>query len=88
MRVLLRNYDGEQYVWKKAEVKSATKFTLEDGCDVSQAEIVSISRDNRKKFVKCSACGEIIRNTQEAINEHKLYLAGGWELFGKCQKES
>ena len=82
MRVLLRNYDGEQYVWKKAEVKSATKFTLEDGCDVSQAEIVSISRDNRKKFVKCSACGEIIRNTPEAINEHKLKGTTSATCFG------
>lgn len=82
MRILLRNYDGEQYVWKKAEVKSATKFTLEDGCDVSQAEIVSISRDNRKKFVKCSACGEIIRNTQEAINEHKLKGTTSATCFG------
>ena len=82
MRILLRNYNGEQYVWKKAEVKSATKFTLEDGHDVSQAEIVSISRDNRKKFVKCSACGEIIRNTPEAINEHKLKGTTSATCFG------
>lgn len=82
MRILLRNYNGEQYVWKKAEVKSATKFTLEDGRVVSQAEIVSISRDNRKKFVKCSACGEIIRNTPEAINEHKLKGTTSATCFG------
>lgn len=82
MRVLLRNYNGEPYVWKKAEVKDATKFTLEDGYDVSQAEIVSISRDNRKKFVKCSACGEIIRNTPEAINEHKLRGTTSTTCFG------
>lgn len=82
MRVLLRNYNGEQYVWKKAEVKDTTKFTLEDGRDVSQIDIVSISRDNRKKFVKCSACGEIIRNTPEAINEHKLRGTTSSTCFG------
>ena len=82
MRILLRNYNGEQYVWKKAEMKSATKFTLEDGHDVFQSEIVSISRDNRKKFVKCSACGEIIRNIPEAINEHKLKGTTSATCFG------
>lgn len=82
MRVLLRNYNGEQYVWKKAEVKDATKLILEDGKDVFQVGIVSISRDNRKKFVKCSACGEIIRNTPEAINEHKLKGTTSATCFG------
>ena len=82
MRILLRNYNGEQYVWKKAEMKSATKFALEDGGEVRQADIVSISRDNRKKFVKCSACGEIIRNTPEAIKEHRDRASTSSTCFG------
>ena len=82
MRILLRNYNGEQYVWKKAEMKSATKFALEDGGEVRQADIVSISRDNRKKFVKCSACGEIIRNTPEAIKEHRDRASTSATCFG------
>ena len=82
MKVLLRNYDGEQYVWKKAEMKSATKFALEDGGEARQVDIVSISRDNRKKFVKCSACGEIIRNTPEAIKEHRDRASTSATCFG------
>ena len=82
MRILLRNYNGEQYVWKKAEMKGATKFALEDGGEVRQADIVSISRDNRKKFVKCSACGEIIRNTPEAIKEHRDRASTSATCFG------
>lgn len=72
MKVLLRSHNGEQYVWKKAEAKNLIQFTLEDGGTANQSNIVSISRDNRKKFVQCSACGEIIRNTPEAIKEHSL----------------
>ena len=82
MKVLLRNYDGEQYVWKKAEMKSATKFALEDGGEARQVDIVSISRDNRKKFVKCSACGDIIRNTPEAIKEHRDRASTSATCFG------
>lgn len=82
MKVLLRNYMGEQYVWKKAEMKNDVQFTLEDGGTVNQANIVSISRDNRKKFVKCPACGRIVRNTPEAINEHKLRASTSATCFG------
>ena len=60
MKVLLRSYKGEQYVWKKAEMKNTFQFTLEDGRDVNQTQIVSISRDNRKRFVMCSACCQIL----------------------------
>lgn len=88
MKVLLRNYDGEQYVWKKAEMKDAATFIVEDGCTVKQTNIVSISRDNRKKFVRCSACGEIIRNTPEAIKEHKDRSSTSATCFGcSCMRE-
>lgn len=84
MKVLLRSYNGEQYVWKKAEVKNTNHFTLEDGSTVAQTDIVSISRDNRKKFVRCSACGAIIRNTPEEIKEHSLRSTTSATCFG-CQ---
>lgn len=82
MRVLLRDYNGEQYVWKKAEMKNVATFTVEDGGTVRQTNIVSISRDNRKKFVRCSACGEIIRNTPEAIKTHKDRSSTSATCFG------
>lgn len=82
MKILLRNYNGEQYVWKKAEVKDAATFTLEDGGTANQTNIVSISRDNRKKFVRCSACGEIVRNTPEAIKKHTDRASTSATCFG------
>lgn len=85
MRVLLRSCrNGEQYVWKKAEMKNANTFTLEDGNCVYQTGIVSISRDNRKKFVRCSSCGALIRNTPEAIKEHTDRASTSATCFG-CQ---
>lgn len=85
MRVLLRSRpNGDQYVWKKAEMKDARTFALEDGTCVYQAGIVSISRDNRKKFVKCSSCGALIRNTPEAIKEHTNRASTSASCFG-CQ---
>ena len=83
MRVLLRSCsNGDQYVWKKAEMKDAKTFALEDGNYVCQAGIVSISRDNRKKFVKCSSCGALIRNTPEAIKEHTNRASTSASCFG------
>ena len=85
MRVLLRSCpNGDQYVWKKAEMKDARTFALEDGTCAYQAGIVSISRDNRKKFVKCSSCGALIRNTPEAIKVHTDRASTSASCFG-CQ---
>ncbi len=82
MRALLRSCNGEQYVWKKVEMKNADTFAVEGGQEVCQTGIVSISRDNRKKFVRCSICGEIIRNTPEAINAHKDRASTSETCFG------
>lgn len=82
MRALLRSCNGEQYVWKKVEMKNADTFAVEGGLEVHQTGIVSISRDNRKKFVRCSICGEIIRNTPEAINAHKDRASTSETCFG------
>lgn len=82
MRALLRSCNGEQYVWKKVEMKNADTFSVEGGQEVCQTGIISISRDNRKKFVRCSICGEIIRNTPEAINAHKDRASTSATCFG------
>lgn len=82
MKVLLKSYNEEPFVWKKAEIKNLTQFTLEDGSTANQTDIVSISRDNRKKFVRCSSCGTIIKNTPEAIKEHKERASTSAICFG------
>lgn len=82
MRALLRDCNGDPYVWKNVEMKNAVTFSVDGGLEVHQAGIVSISRDNRKKFVRCSICGEIIKNTPEAINAHKDKASTSATCFG------
>ena len=70
MKVLLREFDNEQYVWKNAEIDSDTSFIV-DGKRVFQTNVVSVFRDNRTNFVKCSMCGAILKNVPEVIAEHR-----------------
>jgi hypothetical protein len=71
MKLLLRQFGDGCYVWKNGEMEDETHFIV-DGKSVRQTDVVSISRDNRSKFVKCSACGATLKNTEEAIKEHRL----------------
>ena len=70
MKVLLREFDNEQYVWKNVEIDSDTSFIV-DGKRVFQTNVVSVFRDNRINFVKCSMCGAILKNVPEVIAEHR-----------------
>ena len=53
MKVLLREFGNEQYVWKNVKIDSDTSFIV-DGKRVLQTNVVSVFRDNRTNFVKCS----------------------------------
>lgn len=81
MKLLLRKFGDECYVWKNAEMKNETIFIV-DGKEVKQANVVSIYRDNRNKFVKCPACGTILKNTDEEIKEHRLKGTTSATCFG------
>lgn len=63
MKLLLRQFGDGCYVWKNGEMEDETHFIV-DGKSVRQTDVVSISRDNRSKFVKCSACGATLKNTE------------------------
>ena len=69
MKVLLREFGNEQYVWENAEIDSDTSFIV-DGERVLQTNVVSVFRDNRTNFVKCSMCGAILKNVPEVIAPH------------------
>lgn len=70
MKVLLRKFGEDYYVWKEATY-SKVEFALADGSSkINQINILAIRNDNRKDFVKCAHCGEIIHNDPESIEAH------------------
>ena len=70
MEVLLRKYGDEYYVWKEANY-SKGNFVFADGdSKINQTSIIAIKNDNRKDFVECAHCGEVIRNDPESIEAH------------------
>lgn len=75
MKLLLRQFGDECYVWKNAEMNDEKTFIV-DGRTVNQGNVVSIYRDNRNKFVKCSHCGTILKNTDAEI---KPNYEGAWQ---------
>lgn len=67
MEVLLR----ENYKWTpvRFNVESGT-ICLESGASIAPTAIVSVRDDDRKNYVVCKHCAEIILNTPEALREH------------------
>ena len=70
MRALLKNYKDEQLVYVNVKYEE-NKFFTADGERVIETNIIDIARDNRNQYVKCSVCGELVKNTPEAIEAHK-----------------
>lgn len=70
MEVLLRNFGEDYYVWKEANY-SKGEFVFANGdAKINQTSIIAIRNDNRKDFVECAHCGEIIHNDPESIEAH------------------
>ena len=68
MKILLRRYGEEYYVWKDA-VYEAGQFKV-DGGAIYMVNILAIKDDNRKDSVICAYCGKVIKNDPEAIEAH------------------
>ena len=69
MKVLLRHFNGEDYVWKDAEFDG--RFITVNGVRVVYTNIVYIMNDNRTNYVRCSACGEVFEKGSPEIEKHK-----------------
>lgn len=69
--LLVVNYNGEQLSYETVTYDPKTGFKDANGNTVWAWHILDISRDTRSKYVKCSSCGELIKNTPEAIEAHK-----------------
>jgi hypothetical protein len=73
MKILLRKYDGKYYVWKDAIYKKDRFYVVDDyhgHVEVNLWHIIAIKDDNRKDFVVCSRCGEMIKNDPASIEAH------------------
>jgi hypothetical protein len=69
MKVLLRNFDNEVYVWKT--VKYVNGIMTVDGTNIGETNIVSVEDDDRGDYVTCSACGTILKKGSKEYEEHK-----------------
>lgn len=69
MKVLVRNHNGQEYVWKEATYKNS--LYIVKGYSYGVAEIVSVMDDDRGNLVKCSACGEYFTKDSPEIEKHK-----------------
>ena len=69
MKILLRNYASQQYVWKTAQYRNGIFFINTN--KIKQNNIVSILNDNRKNRVECSCCGETFRKGDPSFHAHK-----------------
>ena len=66
LRVLLRN----DYKWHDAHWDGQTKLLSVGRNRLNTTDIISVENDPRIKYVQCTKCNSIIKNTKKAINEH------------------
>ena len=70
MEALLRKYGDEYYVWKEVNYSKGAFIFADGSSKINQINILAIKNDNRKDFVECAHCGEIIHNDPESIEAH------------------
>ncbi len=78
MKVLLRNWCGENYVWKDAEY--VDRIFVVEGSFEEETNIVSIKDDDREEYVKCAYCGKVFKKGSPEIEEHK----SRWKDISTC----
>lgn len=69
MKVLLRKYGSNVYVWRKAKYNRG-KFIVHD-CEQTWTNVVAVINDNRKNYVQCSSCGQTFKRDDPKFEEHK-----------------
>lgn len=82
MKVLLRRFDNEQYVLKRATYNNG-KFIV-DGDVVRLSNIVSVINDNRHNYLQCSSCGEVFKKDRTDKFEKHREMAGTPKPCLKC----
>ena len=69
MKILLREYNDQQYVWVTAKY-DGYKFIV-NGRKQYETNIVSVINDNRKNYVICSSCGKMFPKKGKKFTKHK-----------------
>ena len=69
MKVLMWQHNGENLVCVDLEY-TKTGWKDKDGNKVQETNIADIFRDTRKNYVICSACGKLVKNTPQDIEDH------------------
>lgn len=73
MKILLRNYNGNRYVWKDAKWDGIYKL-LDTNEGFYETRILAVQDDDRAGYVKCANCGELVKNDPESIEQHYAKL--------------
>ena len=66
LRVLMR----DTLEWRNATWDQQSQYLSVRGSSVSSTQLVAIENDPRVKYLVCSKCGMIVRNTKKFIAEH------------------
>lgn len=83
MKILLRHYEDEVYVWKQAKYYRNSFYV--EGDPIDQTEIVTVLNDNRKNYVICSSCGTIFPINGKKFKKHQQE-SEGVKACMKCKK--
>lgn len=78
MNILIRRFDGEPYVWKRA--KFVNGDIMVGDIRVYENNIAAVRNDNRDKYVWCSTCRTYFKKGSEDIEKHKA----GCQDTSKC----
>lgn len=71
MKILLRKFNDEYYVWKTAEWKDNGYYIDNNGeMYIPQVNIIAVKDDDREGSVVCAFCGAKIKNDPESIEKH------------------
>lgn len=82
MKILLRKFENKYYVWKDAVYKDG-HFHVDD-INFYNTDILAVKDDNRKDYVRCVNCGELVKNDPESIEAHFAAQEAQRDCF-KCR---
>lgn len=70
MRILLKKYNGEEYVWKNATYGQNGNFVV-DGNRYNETSVISVANNNHHKYITCNHCGQTFKRNSAEWIEHK-----------------
>lgn len=90
MKILLRKFDEQYYVWKPAKWEDGQYYILNadewfGDMQIDAIHILAVSEDDRANYVRCANCGALIENTPESIERHFAEKEAEKDCF-KCNR--